>query len=118
MKTALYLPKEIFPSSKLVVESIAKDFGIRIDEEIGKCLCEVPSYNEFLQYDRIIAHPHRRLSCIDTFKKLIPKNPNIDFYIIALMAHDRIERIGEHPNLKYITEEESSNGWMNKLYEK
>jgi hypothetical protein len=115
MKTALYLPKEIFQHSSLVAELVAGNFNIDIDEEISKCLCEIQDNNGLYKYKRVITHPHRKETCWRKVRRIIEYNPLINFYVFALMAPERIKIIGNHPNLKYITEQDSKNGWIKRF---
>ncbi len=68
------------------------------------CLCRTKLTNSSPK--KIIVHPadSNENGCWDSIKESILNNPTIHFYIIAMSKPKRIQYIGEHPNVTYLTE--------------
>jgi hypothetical protein len=75
--------------------------------EISECLCETQITPDITS---ALIHPHSANynKCYSKIKEQIITHPNIKFYIFAIgntrEPRRRIEMIGEHPNLEYLTE--------------
>ena len=105
MKIGLFAPSIMNPMSKgsfqcfanLVYEEIVKHGGDM--DKYGNCLCE---YESLPEIDIALCHPHDFDSCHAKIKDHIGKEKQLEFYILALNKHERIDSIGKYPNLRYI----------------
>ncbi len=78
----------------------------------NKCICElvaIPTREEL--GDLVVIHPDSDniSGCYDAISKFVEQFPEIPFYILALQdsanRESRVEGIGPHKNVNYITDE-------------